>query len=225
MSRTRITDRKLSNKKKFWILAGLTLLLLAIDQVIKFAVKLNMAIGESFPMFGDSDWARILFIENNGMAFGMQLGGIGGKLLLSVFRLVLIGVIVWFLIKIIKKRNPSWGVLIGLVLILVGAVGNMIDSTFYGRIFTESTRGNVAELVSFGDGYAPLLCGRVVDMFYFPMVHWIWPDWIPFVGGDEFEFFSPVFNFADACISVGVVYLIIFQRRFFNVNPKQKDIL
>ncbi len=212
----------MSSKKKFWILAGLTILLLATDQVIKFAVKLNMAVGESFPMFGDSRWAQILFIENNGMAFGMQLGGVWGKLALSIFRLALIGAIAWYLVRIVKKRNPSWGVLIGLVLILVGAVGNMLDSTFYGKIFTESTRGEVATLVPFGEGYAPLLCGRVVDMFYFPMVHWVWPDWIPFAGGREFEFFSPVFNFADACISVGVIYLLLFQRRFFNRNPKER---
>lgn len=205
----------MGNRKKFWILAGLTAVLLAVDQVIKFAVKLNMAVGDSFPMFGTSCWARILFIENNGMAFGMQLGGVWGKLLLSCFRIVLIGAIIWYIRRILRTRKPGWGVLTGLVLVLVGAVGNMIDSTLYGQIFSESARGMVAHLVPFGEGYAPLLCGKVVDMFYFPMVHWVWPDWLPGLGGREFEFFSPIFNFADACISVGVIYLILFQRKFF----------
>lgn len=213
----------MTDKNKKWIIAGLVVLLLFIDQAIKFYVKLHMMIGESVPMFGNSQWAQILFIENNGMAFGMQLGGIAGKLFLSLFRLVLIGLIIWYINKVlIAKKKAPWGVLIGGALILMGAIGNMIDSTFYGKIFSQSSYTNVAQLVPFGNGYAPLLCGKVVDMFYFPVYHTVLPSWFPFWGGEDFEFFRPIFNFSDACISCGVLYLIIFQYRFFSA-AKSKD--
>lgn len=205
----------MSIRGKKWTIALLTTGLLVIDQLIKIAVKLNMTIGESIPMFGNSSWAQILFIENNGMAFGMQLGGLGGKLLLSIFRIVLVGVIIWYINRLITKHNAPWGVLIGITLILVGAVGNIFDSVFYGLVFSESTATQAATIVPFGTGYAGVLCGKVVDMFYFPLIKTTLPSWFPIWSGRYFEFFAPVFNFADACISCSVIYLLLFQRKFF----------
>ncbi len=188
-------------------------LLLVIDQAIKFAVKLNMTIGESIPVFGD--WFKICFIENNGMAFGMQFGGSIGKLALSLFRVVLIGFIIVYLRKLIKRAGTPTGVLVGLSLVLVGAIGNVIDCLFYGEIFSASTYTQVAQLFPPDGGYTGLLYGKVVDMFYFPIIDTVLPDWIPFYGGKPFVFFRPIFNFADSCISCGVVYMLIFQRKFF----------
>ncbi|MBE6224103.1 MAG: lipoprotein signal peptidase [Bacteroidales bacterium] len=188
-------------------------LLLVIDQAIKFVVKLNMTIGESIPVFGD--WFQICFIENNGMAFGMQFGGSIGKLALSLFRVVLIGFIIVYLRKLIKRAGTPTGVLVGLSLVLVGAIGNVIDCLFYGEIFSASTYTQVAQLFPPDGGYTGLLYGKVVDMFYFPIIDTVLPDWIPFYGGKPFVFFRPIFNFADSCISCGVVYMLIFQRKFF----------
>ena len=193
-------------------------LLLVVDQAIKFAVKLNMTIGESIPVFGN--WFQICFIENNGMAFGMQFGGSLGKLALSLFRVVLIGFIIYYLRKLVKKADTPTGVLVGFSLILVGAIGNVVDCLFYGEIFSASTYAKVAQLFPPEGGYAGLLYGKVVDMFYFPIIHTTWPDWMPVVGGDEFIFFQPVFNFADACISVAVIYMLIFQHKFFSEDKK-----
>lgn len=194
------------------------ILLLVIDQAIKFAVKLNMTIGEEIPVLGD--WFKICFIENNGMAFGMQFGGSLGKLALSLFRVVLIGFIIYYLRKLIKKADTPTGVLVGFSLVLVGAIGNVLDCLFYGEIFSQSTFTKVAELFPPGGGYSAFLYGKVVDMFYFPIIHTTWPEWIPVVGGDEFIFFQPVFNFADACISVAVIYMLIFQHKFFAEDKK-----
>lgn len=191
----------------------LIVLLLVIDQAIKFAVKLNMTIGESIPVFGN--WFQICFIENNGMAFGMQFGGSLGKLALSLFRVVLIGFIIVYLRKLINRAGTPAGVLVGLSLILVGAIGNVIDCLFYGEIFSVSTYTQVAQLFPPDGGYAGFLYGKVVDMFYFPIIDTVLPEWIPFYGGEPFIFFRPIFNFADACISVSVVYMLIFQRKFF----------
>ena len=193
-------------------------LLLVLDQVIKFAVKLNMTIGESIPVFGN--WFQICFIENNGMAFGMQFGVSIGKLALSLFRVVLIGFIIYYLRKLIKRADTPTGVLVGFSLILVGAIGNVIDCLFYGEIFSASTFSQVAELFPSGGGYSSFLYGKVVDMFYFPIIHTTWPDWMPLCGGEEFIFFHPVFNFADACISVSVIYMLLFQRKFFAEETK-----
>ena len=205
----------MSNRAKGWIIGTLSLVLLMIDQIVKIAVKLNMTIGEGFSMFGNSSWAKILFIEKNGMAFGMQFGGIAGKLALSIFRIILIALLIWYIGKLIKKYNAPWGALIGVTLILVGAIGDIVDSMFYGLIFTESTNMSVASLVPFGEGYAPFLCGKVVDMFYFPLIQTTLPDWLPIWGGRYFEFFRPIFNFADSCITCGVIYLLLFQKKFF----------
>ena len=198
----------------------LIVLLLVIDQAIKFAVKLNMTIGESIPVFGD--WFQICFIENNGMAFGMQFGGSIGKLALSLFRVVLIGAIIVYLRKLLKRNETPTGVLVGLSLVLVGAMGNVIDCLFYGEIFSASTYSQVAQLFPPDGGYTGLLYGKVVDMFYFPIINTTWPDWVPYYGGEEFIFFRPVFNFADACISVSVIYMLIFQRKFFAQEEAKK---
>ncbi|MBQ7774265.1 MAG: lipoprotein signal peptidase [Bacteroidales bacterium] len=197
----------------------LVVLLLVADQAIKFAVKLNMTIGESIPVFGS--WFQICFIENNGMAFGMQFGGSIGKLALSLFRVVLIGAIIFYLRKLLKRAETPTGVLVGISLILVGAIGNVLDCLFYGEIFSESTYTRVAELFPEGGGYAGFLYGKVVDMFYFPIIDTTWPDWVPWYGGEQFIFFRPIFNFADACISVSVIYMLIFQRKFFAAEEKK----
>lgn len=196
------------------------ILLLIIDQIIKFAVKLNMTMGESIPVFGN--WFQIYFIENNGMAFGMEWGGAVGKLALSLFRIILIGVIIYYIHKLIKKTDTPTGVLLGVSLVLVGAIGNVIDCLFYGVIFNDSTFSTVAQFLPEGGGYAPLLFGRVVDMFYFPIINTQFPDWFPIWGGEDFVFFRPIFNFADACISVGVVYMILFQRKFFAAEAQEE---
>lgn len=203
---------KLSKGK---IISIAVILLLIIDQIIKFAVKLNMTLGESIPVFGD--WFRICFVENNGMAFGMQFGGDFGKILLTLFRVILIGFIIYYINKVLLKKNDTpTGVLVGVSLVLTGAVGNVIDCIFYGQIFSASSYGMLAEFFPSGGGYAPLMMGKVVDMFYFPLIESTFPDWLPIWGGEEFIFFRPVFNFADSCISVGVIYMLLFQYKYFS---------
>ena len=190
----------------------IVVLLLIIDQIVKIWIKTHMTIGESIPVFGS--WFQIYFIENNGMAFGMQFGGTFGKLFLTLFRIVLIGVIIYYINKLIRTGAPS-GVLVGVSLILVGAIGNVIDSTFYGLIFSESTYNSVATLFPPGGGYSSLFHGKVVDMLYFPLIDTTLPEWVPFRGGEQFIFFRPIFNIADSCITIGVLYLLIFKRSFF----------
>ena len=191
-----------------------TIALLIIDQVIKILVKTNMTIGQSINVFGD--WCQIYFIENIGMAFGMNFGAGVGKLLLSAFRIVLIVAIIIYIRSLLKREDTPNGVLYALAAILCGAMGNIVDCVFYGVIFSESTFSNVAMLFPPDGGYAPLLYGKVVDMFYFPLIDTTWPEWIPFIGGHPFKFFNAIFNFADACISVSAVYLILFQWKFFS---------
>lgn len=188
------------------------ILLLVVDQTVKFVIKLNMPLYESIPVFGE--WFQIDFIENPGAAFGMQLGGTWGKLALSLLRITAIAVIAWYLNRLLKKSAPK-GILVGFGLILAGAIGNMIDSAFYGMIFSASTHDTVATLFPAGGGYAPFLHGKVVDMLYFPIINTTWPEWMPWVGGEDFTFFSPVFNFADSYISVAVFYIILFKRKYF----------
>ncbi len=202
------------SKGKWLIVLGVALVV--IDQVIKVLVKTNMALGDHFDVFGD--WFKIYFIENEGMAFGMKFGGWVGKLLLSLFRIALFSVLVWWINKLCKRGDVPTGVLVGLTLITAGALGNIFDCFFYGLIFSESLPGVVAE---FGGHYAPFLFGKVVDMFYFPIIDTVWPDWVPFVGGHPFKFFEPVFNFADSCVTVGTFYLIFFQYKFFASDGKE----
>ncbi len=194
---------KKSEGRKLVILG---VILVVIDQVIKVLVKTNMGLGEHFDVIGN--WFKILFIENEGMAFGWAFGGKVGKLLLSLFRICLCGALIWWISSLCRKNGAARaagkaapipaGVLVGLTLITAGAFGNIIDSLFYGIIWD----------------YAPFLFGKVVDMFYFPL--WTWPDWVPLLGGHIF--FEPVFNFADSCVTVGAFYLILFQWKFFAKN-------
>lgn len=198
----------LSKRNLVIILAAL----LVFDQVVKIIIKTNMTLGESIPVFGN--WFQILFIENEGAAFGMKLGGSWGKLFLSLFRIVAIAGVSWYIGHLRKNKAPT-GVMVGFTMILAGAIGNMIDSAFYGIIFSESTYTAVATMFPDGGGYAPFLFGKVVDMLHFPIINSTWPDWMPWIGGRDFTFFSPVFNFADSYITVAVVYLLIWQRKYF----------
>ncbi|ATV52026.1 lipoprotein signal peptidase [Prevotella intermedia] len=215
----------MNNKKKCTIAAAIIVLLLLIDQAIKVAVKLNMNIGEEIVVF---DWFRISFIENRGMAFGME---IGSKLFLSLFRIVAVGGLTWYIWKKIKE-GARMGYIVVLSMIYAGAAGNIFDSLFYGEIFTAShpyyTDLPPAQLVPWGEGYASILMGNVVDMFSFPLFHGTFPNWFPVWGGEDFTFFSAIFNFADACISVGVVVLFLFYRNDFNnikaTPPKAESI-
>ena len=184
----------------------LLVFILVADQVSKILVKTNMTIHESIEIFS---WFKILFIENNGMAYGME---IGSKLLLSLMRVLLIGVLSVYLVREIKEK-ARWGYIVCLVMVVAGAIGNMIDGMFYGLIFDESTPYTVSELVPFGSGYSSFMTGKVVDMLYFPIINTTWPEWVPMVGGEGFIFVSPIFNIADSSISVGVVALLIWYRK------------
>lgn len=198
--------RKLSEGHMAALIVAICLI---IDQVIKLSVKLNMRLYESIHV---TDWFYIYFTENPGMAFGME---IFGKLFLTLFRLVAVSFLIYYVCKIRDKGFPK-GYLVCVALIIAGAAGNIVDCVLYGPLFSESTPYSVAQLVPWGEGYAPFLKGKVVDMFYFPLVSWNWPDWLPFIGGNHFIFFSPIFNFADACISCGVIAILLFYSRCLN---------
>ena len=189
-----------------WLATLIVVAAILIDQLIKVWVKTNMMLHESIRIF---DWFYISFIENNGMAYGMQ---IGSKLALSMFRVVAIGVLAYYVWLQVKKKARK-GYIVCLSMVLAGALGNLIDSMFYGLVFSASSPFFTSYFVDFGTGYAPFLMGKVVDMFYFPLIVTTWPDWVPMWGGEEFIFFSPVFNYADANISVGVVLLLLFYRK------------
>ena len=182
-------------------------LILLVDQISKFWIKLNMTIGESFSVLGD--WFQIYFIENNGMAFGWELGAQYGKLVLSIFRIIAVALLFYF-IYYLSKKKIKFGPLFGISLITAGALGNIIDGMFYGMIFSESSFYQVATLFPEGGGYAGFLQGKVVDMLYFPL--FTFPEWVPFFGGQIF--FSPIFNIADSAITIGFLYLLIFQWSF-----------
>ena len=207
---------KVSEGKKL-ILLGM--ILVVFDQVVKILLKTNMEIGDHFNVIGN--WFQIYFIENEGMAFGMKFGGTVGKFLLSLFRIGLFALLWWWIASLVKKRFDSEGkvvlkedgrqkvpvgVLVGLTLITAGAFGNILDCLFYGIIFN----------------YAPFMFGRVVDMLYFPLIDTFWPQWMPFVGGERLLFFAPVFNIADSCVTIGALYLIFFQYRFFLSEDKKQ---
>lgn len=189
--------------------ALIVIVVLVIDQVIKIWVKTNMYWHESIRI---TDWFYIYFTENNGMAFGME---IFNKFFLTGFRVVAACAITWLLAKYVKKGYKT-GFLVCISLILAGAVGNIIDCIFYGEIFSESTNSTLATFVSVGEGYSEWFYGKVVDMFYFPLIETNWPEWMPFVGGEHFVFFSPIFNFADAAISCGIIALILFYSKYLN---------
>lgn len=193
-----------SIKKRSLVVLSFMFLAIIIDQVIKIAVKTNMSLGENFSVFGD--WFKIYFIENNGMAFGMELFN---KIFLTSFRVIAVGFLGYILYRLLKNIKYPIGFVMCVALILSGAIGNIIDCLFYGEIFTSSY-GEVAEFVSWGEGYGTFMEGRVVDMFYFPL--FTWPEWMPMVGGDIF--FAPVFNFADSCITCSVAVMLLFYRKY-----------
>ena len=190
--------------------------ILLVDQAIKIWVKTSMTLHESIHI---TDWFYITFIENMGMAFGMQLGS---KIVLSLFRVIAIGVLGYY-IRNQVRQNAHTGYIVCLAMVLAGAAGNLIDCMFYGLIFNESSPYYLSYFVPFGSGYAPFLMGKVEDMFYFPLIETEWPTWMPVVGGDHFVFFSPVFNFADACISVSVVWLLLFYREEISKITVKKE--
>lgn len=194
------------------------------DQALKFYIKLNYFIGEEHSVFGN--WFRLHFVENQGMAWGWEFGGNWGKIFLTLFRLV---AVIWgvFLLKDFIKKKYHKGFIICAALIFSGALGNLLDSMFYGLIFESSNpfTYNIAKLTALGHGYAGFLHGRVVDMLYFPLFNGTFPSWFPVWGGEGFEFFSPVFNIADASISVGVFILLIFQNRFFKATEEETPVV
>lgn len=205
----------LSLNKSFRIIA-LILFVLIIDQALKIWIKTNFQYGEEMYIFG-LEWARLHFVENEGMAFGITLGGEYGKLALSLFRIAAVGFLIYYL-RMLIKAQASFGLVACFALILAGAIGNIIDSAFYGVIFSESPyhAPGVATMFPEGGGYSSFLHGRVVDMFYFPMFDGTLPSWFPIWGGEYFQFFRPVFNVADASITTGVLSLLLFHRGFFS---------
>ena len=203
--------------KRGWLAVAIVVAILVIDQVIKIWVKTHMMLHEQIEVLS---WFKIVFIENNGMAYGME---IGSMLVLSIFRVVAIGILGWYIAQQVKKQ-ARWGYIVCLAMIMAGAAGNIFDSMFYGLIFNASTDFYTSYFVPFGTGYAPFLMGKVVDMFYFPLIVTTWPDWVPYVGGNPYVFFSPIFNFADSSISVGVVLLLLFYRKEIGeITLKKKD--
>ena len=190
-----------------WLVTAMVVVLLIIDQWIKLYIKTHFCLGESVRV---TDWFFIDFIENNGMAWGMSFIG---KFWLSLVRSVAIIFLVWYLHRIIKQGKHRLVYIFLVALVLAGAIGNMIDSMFYGLMFTASSPYYVAYQVPFGEGYAPFFMGKVVDMFRFPFFTYTWPEWFPIWGGQQGTFFDPVFNFADSCVSVGIIAMLIFCRK------------
>jgi signal peptidase II len=203
-----------SSKKSFWAITVI-LLILIIDQIIKIKVKTSMALFDNISI---TDWFNIRFIENNGMAMGIE---ITGKLFLSVFRIIATFAIAYYIFQLVK-RNFKLSYILFVSMVFAGAVGNIVDSIFYGVIFSESAPTQIAVLFPPEGGYGTWLHGKVVDMFYFPFFSFTWPSWIPFLGGSEFEFFKYIFNFADASISVGGIILLLFFRKDFSLSFENK---
>ena len=192
--------------KRGWLAAFIVVAILVTDQVIKIWVKTHMTLHEQIEILS---WFKIVFIENNGMAYGME---IGSKLVLSLFRVVAVSVLGYYIAQQVRKQ-ARYGYIICLSMVMAGAAGNIFDSMFYGLIFNASSEFYTSYFVPFGTGYAPFLMGKVVDMFYFPLIVTTWPDWVPIYGGLPYVFFSPIFNFADASISVSVVLVLLFYRK------------
>lgn len=196
-----------------WIIIAV----IVIDQLIKIWVKTHFYLGESYRI---ASWFQLVFVENNGMAFGMEFGS---KLFLTLFRIVAVGVLIWLICRLSRRRKIPMGFMVCLALITAGAAGNIIDCLFYGLIFNNPMPPMIATLFPEGGGYAPFLHGRVVDMFYFPLFSFDWPSWMPWIGGERFLFFQPVFNFADAAISVGMICLVLFYRNYISGEALKDD--
>ncbi len=211
--------------KKSTIVTLVVLVVIFLDQALKFWIKTSFHYSQEQLILG-LNWARLHFVENNGMAFGLSFGGITGKILLSIFRIVAVGVLIYY-IRYLFRQKASLSILLSFALVLAGAIGNILDSAFYAMIFSETPvhEIGVAEIFPKGGGYGHFLQGKVVDMFYFPIFEGEFPSWIPFFGGEDFLFFRPVFNLADAAITVGVISLLLFQKNFFrNVDESKTEV-
>ena len=198
---------KTENKHIGWLVTAMVVLMLVIDQIIKVYIKTHFSLGESVRV---TDWFYIDFVENNGMAWGMSFIG---KFWLSLMRTAAICALLWYIVRIVRRGTyrPLYIFLVALV--MAGAMGNMLDSFFYGLVFDASTPFHVSQFVPFGNGYSGFLMGKVVDMFRFPFFTFTWPDWVPLMGGSETTFFDPVFNYADSCVTVGIFSLLLFCRK------------
>ncbi len=195
--------------------------ILVADQALKIWIKTTMMLGDEIVVF--KNWFILHFVENNGMAFGFEFAGEYGKMFLTLFRLVAVAGIGWYLFKLAKQKELPFGFIVSISLILAGAIGNIIDSLFYGMIFQDSY-GQISAIFPEGGGYSSFLHGRVVDMFYFPLIESRYPDWFPFIGGNPLVFFRPVFNIADSSITIGIFSILIFYRKYFNkVEEKAEE--
>lgn len=203
---------------KGWWAVIIIALILIIDQTIKIWVKTSFWLGEDMQIL---PWFHLRFIQNNGMAFGMEFGP---KLYLTIFRIVIVGILIWYLTRLVRNRRTPMGYIVVICMITAGAAGNIFDCMFYGLIFNNPGYGEVAHFVPFGEGYAGFLQGLVVDMFYFPLFSFEWPTWMPFVGGKTFSFFDPVFNFADASICVGIFFLLVRYYRYLGGDTLRSQI-
>ncbi len=196
---------------------GVILLVVILDQILKIWVKTGFYLGEDYRIF---DWFQLVFVQNNGMAFGMEMGS---KLFLTLFRIVAVGVLIWIIARLRNRPWVSCGFMVCIALITAGAAGNIIDCVFYGLIFNNPMPPEVAVMFPEGGGYAPVFHGMVVDMFYFPLFSFNWPEWVPWVGGENFLFFQPVFNLADAAISVGMIVLILFYGKQLSADHQARE--